>query len=286
MRVSADKYICAACVDDVGLCDFIENEVHARACTFCGAESADPIAAPLVEVLLYINECMGREYDVAENKLPYESAEGGYIGQVWTTMELLESHLGEALPNDDDGILMETLCDGLGDRAWCQKHSFSLTDDEKLNFSWDEFCELIKHRRRYFFLREELTQQELYGPLALLNELERWCERFGLVKTLPANRPFYRARLQRPGENLETAAELGPPPQDKATMANRMSPPGIAMFYASDEAETALREIAKDPAHAGQYAIGRFRALRDASILDLTEIPSIPKHLRIDSGYP
>ena len=60
-------------------------------------------------------------------------------------------------------------------------------------------------------------------------------------------------------------------------MSNRMSPPGIVMFYVSDEAETALRETAKDVEEdAGQYAIGRFQTLREIKILDLGDIPSIP----------
>lgn len=272
-----DEYVCAACITDEGLQGFIEGEARARVCTFCGTESDDPVAAPLVELLLYMSECLDREYDVAENKLPHESAEGGYIGQVWTTEEVLEDHLGGELPNDDDGALMEALRDGLGDRAWCRKHPFSLTDDEKLNFSWDEFCELIKHRCRYFFLNEERDDQEMYSPLALLIELAKWCERFELVMPLSSDHPLYRSRFQKPDEVLTSAAELGPPPQDKAIMANRMSPPGIVMFYVSDEAETALREIAKDPAKdKGRYAIGQFRVMRDAKILDLVEVPPIP----------
>lgn len=274
-EVHEDEYVCAACIEDESLKGFIESEAHARVCTFCGTESSDPIAAPIVEVLLYIRECLDREYDVAENKLSFD--EGEYIGTVWTTRDLLESHLGLELPNDDDGTLMDTLCDGLGERAWCDKHPYSLTDDEKLNFSWDEFCDLIKHRRRFFFLREERADQELYSPLALLRELASWCTRFGLAKPLPAETPLYRARFQKPGERFSTAAALGPPPQDKATMSNRMSPPGVVMFYISDEAETALRETAKDAEKdAGQYAIGKFRTLRETKILDLAEIPSIP----------
>ena len=128
---------------------------------------------------------------------------------------------------------MEALCDGLGDRAWCRKHPFSLTDDEKLNFSWDDFCELIKHRCRYFFLNEERDDQELYSPLALLNELAGWCKRFELIKPLSSDRLLYRARFQKPGEVLTSAGDLGPPPQGKAVMANRMSPPGIVMFYSA-----------------------------------------------------
>lgn len=272
-----DEYVCAGCITDEGLQGFIEGEACAKVCSFCEAESEEPLAAPLVEVLLYMNECLAREYDVAENKLPFESAEGGYIGQVWTTQELLDDLLCDDLPNDDDGELMDALCDGLGDRAWCRRHPFSLTDDEKLSFSWDEFCELIKHRCRYFFLNEERGDDELYSPFALLKALAGWCERFDLIKPLPVGRPLYRARWQEPGQILASAAELGPPPQDKAVMANRMSPPGIVMFYVSDEAETALREIAKDPAKdAGRYAIGEFQVKREAPILDLAEIPPVP----------
>lgn len=268
-----DDHVCAQCFDDQGLKDFIEGEVQAKTCTFCDAESDEPIAAPIVEVLLYIKECLDREYDVAENKLPCESAEGGYIGETWTTQEPLESHL--ELPNDEDGTLMKALCDGLGDRAWCRRHPFSLTSDERLRFSWDEFCNLVKHRRHYFFLREEREDDELYSPLALLRELATWCERFDLVKTITAESlgPLYRARFQKPGEVLSTAADLGPPPDEKATMSHRMSPPGIVMFYVSDNAETALRETAKSP---GTFVTGEFRTLREAKILDLASVPPIP----------
>lgn len=264
-----DDHVCAQCFDDQGLKDFVEGEVQARTCKFCGTESDEPIAAPIVEVLLYINECLGREYDGAENKLP--RAEGGYIGETWTTQELLESQL--ELPNDEDATLMEVLCDGLGDRAWCRKHPFSLTDDERLSFSWDEFCDLVKHRRRFFFLSEEREDDELYSPLALLKELAAWCERYGLVKPFPAGCLLHRARFQEPGEFLSTAANLGPPRQEGATISNRMSPPGVVMFYVSENPETALRETAKS---AGKFAIGKFRTLREAKILDLAEMPPIP----------
>ena len=128
-----DEYVCIACVEDDGLRVFIEREACAKTCTFCGAESTDPIAAPLIEVLLYINECLGREYDDAAEWLPHESAEGGYIGQVLTTRYLLEEHLGYDLPNDDDGALMDALCDGLEEgRGWCQKDYFSVSDNDRL----------------------------------------------------------------------------------------------------------------------------------------------------------
>lgn len=158
-----DEYVCAACFSDKGLQAFVEGVASEKVCSFCGAESKERTAAPLVPVLLYINKCLSGEYDAAENRLSYDRELGGYLGETWTTMDLLEEHLGHGLPNDDDGRLLEALWDGLGERVWCRTHPLSLTRDEKLRFSWDEFCELIKHRRRYFFLREE-GDGELFPP--------------------------------------------------------------------------------------------------------------------------
>ena len=53
------------------------------------------------------------------------------------------------------------------------------------------------------------------------------------------------------------------------------------MFYVSGEAETALREVAKEPVRdAGLYAIRTFRTLRNVRILDLTGIPRVPERGR------
>lgn len=223
-------HVCAACFEDQALKDFIEGGASAHSCDFCEAESEEPIAVPLVTLLEHINDSLASEYGVAENSLPYESAEGGYQGQTWTTDEVLESELG-TLPNDHHGRLLRTLCDGLGDRAWCRRHPHSLSRDERLRFSWDEFCDLVKYRRHYFFLAEEREDNELLTPLALLEELSRWCGEFGLVQTLPAGTAFCRAQYQEPGETLLTAAALGPPPQDRAVMSNRMSPPQVLSCF-------------------------------------------------------
>ena len=269
-----DRYVCADCIGDDALKGVIESEASECVCSFCGEESDRPIAAPLLEVVLYMNECLERDYGAAENWLSFD--EGEYQGRVWTTDEVLGRELDYGLPNDDNGELMKALCDGLGGRAWCRAHPYSLTQDEQLAFSWGAFCELIKHERRYFFLREP-ANDGLFSAFGLLRELGSWCERFGLISALQASTLAYRARYQGPGEKHHTAGTLGPPPRDRATKPNRMSPSGIVMFYASDDAETALREVAKDPeTDAGSYALGRFRTQRDVHILDLTRIPPVP----------
>jgi hypothetical protein len=114
----------------------------------------------------------------------------------------------------------------------------------------------------------------------LLRELTIWCERFELITTIPKEECLlYRARFQESREHWSTPEELGPPPQEKAK-SSRMSPPGIVMFYVSDNPETALREIAERP---GTFGIGQFKTLRDMKILDLPAVPTVPS---IFEGIP
>jgi hypothetical protein len=52
-----------------------------------------------------------------------------------------------------------------------------------------------------------------------------------------------------------------------------MSPSGVVMTYAADDAETAVAETADEP---GTFAVGTFVIERDALILDLTRLPHPP----------
>lgn len=80
-------------------------------------------------------------------------------------------------------------------------------------------------------------------------------------------------RHQPKGKIYNTAGQLGPPPLEHAIQTNRMSPPGVVMTYAADNAETALAETADKP---GTFAVGTFVTERDALILDLTRLPRPP----------
>ena len=95
----------------------------------------------------------------------------------------------------------------------------------------------------------------------------------GLLRELPAGSKLIRARCEDNGTPLKTPHDLGPPPAEKATQANRMSPAGIPMFYACEDKETALKESSSDP---GMFAVGKFKTLRPITILELADIPPIP----------
>jgi hypothetical protein len=144
--------VCANCFGDEGLAQIVEGSATSNRCDFCETESDEVIAADLFDVMEHVVEVLSFHYSTAENELPYESAEGGYQGQWWNTMELVQEVLALELPNDENGELLEAIVDSLPDNSWCENNPFSLTHGERLRFSWEEFCRCLKHERRFLFL--------------------------------------------------------------------------------------------------------------------------------------
>src|SRR5439155_21902872 len=139
-----------------------------------------------------------REYDLAGNNLGWESAEGGYYGRHWDTYDLLRDEIGLDLPNDDRR-LFEIISDCVGDAVWCERNPYSLREDERLVYSWEQFCDFIKYECRYFFLdgKREVAREdyeELLVPSKLLGLIGSTVENCDLIKTISKGRLEYRAR--------------------------------------------------------------------------------------------
>jgi hypothetical protein len=264
--------VCTACFGDEDIRVFIQSAGDSNECDFCRRKSRRrPIAAPLDEVFDFILPTIEREYDRAVNTLGWDSGEGGYQGVHWDSRELLEE-IGLELPNDD-GQLLDILVDCLGDEVWCKRNPYSLRRDESLIGSWEDFCDYIKHERRYFFLRKKTKRfdSEYLAPSELLRFIGREVRDHELVRKLPKGSLIYRARHQELGRVLSSPYDFGPPPVEHATQPNRMSPAGIVMFYGSDDPETAVAEIDDNPSLG--IAVGTFKTTRDATVLDLTRLP-------------
>jgi hypothetical protein len=163
----------------------------------------------------------------------------------------------------------------MDNELWCETDPYGMSHAQQLQFSWEKFCRIIKHEKRYFFLQKEERRRrpyddELLAPADVLETIFAFAETEGAFVTLPAGSRFYRGRRQPKGKSYTTAGTLGPPPLEHAIQTNRMSPPGVVMTYAADNTETALAETADEP---GIFAIGTFATERDALILDLTRLP-------------
>jgi hypothetical protein len=268
-----EPYVCTSCIPERGLHEYVESRAISKRCDFCGRRSRNSFAAPLVEIAAYIQECMLAEYDEAGNCLSYESAEGGFLGRTFDTEDLISGLVD--LPNDEDGTLLKALVGRIGDQVWCKRDPYGMSEAEVLQFSWEQFCERIKYEQRYFFLAQtpDDSSDDLLSPADMLEELARWVRELDLVVSVPAGTRFFRARFEKPGETLSRPSELGPPPRECATQSNRMSPPGIVMFYASDNPGTALRETVSA---SGTFVVAEFEVTKDVRMLDLTRIPPVP----------
>ena len=205
---------------------------------------------------------------------------GWQSGPVWDTYDLIVDHLEIGFARDADGALVRAMVACLGDTDWCVRNPFSDDPLDTLRLRWQESCELIKHRTRFFLDRwtppssqESVVARPLPTPATMLSAIGDRIERMELFRTLPAGRTIYRARHFEGDGFLRTPHELGPPPAERAVVANRMSPPGIVMFYGALDSETALLETANGQ---GRFAVGEFRSLRELWLLDLTSLPEVP----------
>lgn len=270
------RFVCASCFSDEGIRGFIEGALKSNTCSFCGEEADEPIAAPFREVAKHINDSLYQEYDDAANCMSYVSADGGYQGETWPTYELLTDVIPLELPRDENESLFKALVDRLDDNAWCPRNPYSLTYAQETELSWERFCRVVKHQRRYFFRDDDNQDREILSPAELLETILDHAEKTGLIFQVDrGGLRVNRARLQRDGEKVESALDLGPPPLDSATQSNRMSPAGVVMFYGSEQPETALRETAHSLG-VGTYAVGEFSNAREILVLDLANLPDIP----------
>lgn len=268
------NFVCGKCFSDEELEGFVEGIAVSKQCDFCRRKSRKKIAARFEEVSEHIADCIRHYYDDPGNAgMSYESAEGGYQGTTYDTYEIFEQ-MELDFPRDGGDQLRDELAWAMPHDLWSENNPYRLSPDAQLQYSWNSFCELIKHKQRYFFsqvTREE--HDEIFSPSQILKLIFSYAKDAGAFVTLKKNTSLYRARYQKPGVKFTKPSELGPPPLDAAIQTNRMSPAGIVMSYVADDIRTALAETARDP---GKFAVAEFVTGRDALILDLTDLPHVP----------
>lgn len=166
-------FVCDDCFQNDVLRALIRSNACNLTCDFCARTSRRRLrAAPLQDVVTAILASIAREYDDAADNLGWESAEGGYYGNHWDSYDLLMDQVGLELPNDD-GKLFKIISNCLGDQIWCERNPYTLREDTRLVYSWEQFSNSIKYEHRYFFLEGKRksakhTDEELLPPSELL----------------------------------------------------------------------------------------------------------------------
>ena len=278
-----DKWVCAKCFDDAALADFVSENAVEHECDYCGRKSKKkPIGISIDEVMEVIDEGIRSEWGHPDDEgVAYETAEGGYQGEVLGTYDLIYDKLENPFANDklaDDVISSFTQQGAL----WCQKDFYGLLPQDVLRYGWEEFVRVVKYSKRYLF-STDMGETDLWGrdqelpPGKFLERLGEIITEIGLVRNLKSGSQIYRVRVHDPKETFQTALDLGTPFAENARYSNRMSPAGIPMFYGAFDEKTAVKETFDPTRNKNKViTVGQFRTAREFPVVDLTRVPSVP----------
>lgn len=247
------------------------TEVECSVCDRRRASDSAPFAVPYEAVLEVVMETIRYFYSDADATLPWDSEDKVLVGPQSETWDVVDDIISGVFEPDVEDVLGELFVDAIGlESTWTSWSAPGET--EVLDFAWDQFAHVAKHRTRYV----SSAGRDADPPSMLAAFLELFVlyasDELGLVVNLPAGTEFHRGRLTEGLEKIKSRGdELGPAPDGKAA-ANRMSPAGISLFYASGDPQTAVAEIAGhgvDPF----AVIGKFTSTRVLRVLDFTRQP-------------
>ena len=216
-------------------------------------------------------------FDRAVDKLAWDGEEEQYFGATFDTSEVMFDCLDPFTERTD---VMDAVLDLFDDDVWCTPDVYHLEGAKLYTLSWQQFCKTVKHEVRFFFglkdpadwMSETIPIHQMMDTLGQL-----LLQTNGLISVLPEGTRIVRIRKHRRTVVPDTWGDLGAPPAH-AALSNRMSPAGIAMFYAALDEATARAEM-----EAGGLSIGdrltraTWKNTCDIRILDLTAVPdSVP----------
>ena len=284
-----DMYVCTNCFGDYALIEFIKDHQESFGCSYCdsGEDSGDSCELDLV--LERILESIKYEWgDPACEGIAYESREGGWMWPITDTLDLLHQ-VGLSIESDN---LREDIWTSLHTQEWVKKDPYSLSLDQTLAIGWEKFSQFVKNKARFVFFRAvnpdyDKSQHDEIDPVRILETIENIIKEIGLIEVLPPDADLFRVRIVDLDDSPYKASELGPPPYEFATLANRMSPSGIPMFYGAFDKTTAIKETYFATSSEKKAVIATFKPVRELQVIDLTKdiyVPSIfdehARHMR------
>jgi hypothetical protein len=275
--VSLYKQVCSDCFgDDKYLINVVDRRGSRGLCNYCGKKNKRVVDYDVIAKT--ITSMIRHDYSRAIDELPYdtESEDGFLEGCAMNSFELFES-----LDLGIDSDLEEDIRSNFDDDLWCESDWAGLDPDEYLIHSWRTFCDEIKYRTRFFFLNVIEPGYQGLPITHIWDVVKETITESGLFSKLPAGTSIHRARLAENGEDFSRAAELGPPPREKA-VASRMSPAGIAHFYGAFDAVTAAAETLPRNSHAARMCFGEWQTTKTLTVIDFTTLPDFPSRYDFD----
>lgn len=284
---SRDGHICARCVNDEWLQQWIADAAERKRCTFCDRRSKTNIAASFDEFTRHVMSGIHFEWNDPDNEgIAYESAEGGYQASISDNSDVLWD-----LGVSEHGAVNDALISSIHDNGWVPRSFYAGSPSDILRYGWNHFKEVIKHESRYFFLSPDDDGYDFGAeikPHAMLDAIANIILNLAdckLIKTVSTDTDIIRLRLDKLTRHKDAAA-IGTPPSQFATQSNRMSPAGVPMFYGAYDYKTAIAETFDPEVHEGMIiSAGTFRPMRELRVLDLANLPGIPSIYDEENNY-
>lgn len=275
MRDESEKYVCTRCVQDPCVAEHIEKNNSGMQCSYC--RSRQRPTYELSEVAGFIEGRVNTFYTTdASEEGPYDPEEDEIWGVSEDDIGNTLYEMGFDLRNER---LLDDIKDCIGTEQYTKRGSIPGTPSERAADAWRNFCETVKHRRRFTFWTDSEFEIGIdINPSEMLKEITQRGEAEGLGQIYPAGTEYWRVRIHREDEPLEARPEeFTTVPTENAWAANRMSPAGVPMFYGADRFETACLEIVNlsDRTLSKKVVTGAIvRTLRPMAFLDLTKVPT------------
>ncbi|MGY3054037.1 hypothetical protein ACVWYG_002240 [Pedobacter sp. UYEF25] len=269
-----DKYVCGDHIEDTSIQEFINKYSKEGTCSYCGAETQ---VAFVKDVIYFIKAGIFAFYGNPDDEgVGYDSSDGGYIGaSIFDTDDMFE----DANLNVNVNQLYKDIYHAFGLNNWCEQDPYADRENVDLNFKWENFKMAVKSESPYVFQKpKELDADFNELPVEeILNDIGLRIDALNLFKWLEPGTSFYRCRQHTILETLNTASQLTSPPDQFATLPNRMSPAGISMFYCAFEKWTCHLETVNHSDTAKELVTtGVFQNKERLYLLDLTNLPDLP----------
>jgi uncharacterized CHY-type Zn-finger protein len=289
-----DDVICFKCIEDHALRVLIKSEGTQRTCVLCGQKNTGVTIeefAKIIDPVFRTHFGHGkfvRQYDPDHDNSYYEEQQGDDLS--WVLQELLRQELDceDALVHTLEDIDPYNPQDGeepFYDSAVC--YQSIPVDVGELYGQWNAISDDLKKRRRFFsntakeffdWLFEGLEDLWLYAEdltpdLSATNERNK-LERLGVVIEWPAGTTIFRGRR---ADNiadytrilLNPHVELSPPPSNH-TIAGRMNPNGVSLFYGALKERTCLAEMRSSI--GSHIVVACFETSKTLRIFDFTRL--------------
>lgn len=250
-------------------------------CELCGKADAVEVA-PLSELFEAILQTLNFIYGTSDDELLRENEGGNYHGPDMTAADVVRVLCGQVFSDDVSALCLDIVANAIENATNGKLFTNlpALLDTADLVWKRDKLTELVKEESRFVIVQQ---LQASIGPVSrtpsppvllgrLLGELVSFGEHhLNLVKQLPEGTEVYRGRLVNRRDEIDppTIEKLGPP-LGRHAAANRMSPAGISMFYAAEDVQTAIAEIASHDIKP-MAMMGTFQLKKVLWVLDLTQ---------------